>query len=675
MRGADGLVVGDSITDDDEGRLSVGDLCRMFEDAEEQSDDARQLAQRDRDYYDNKQLTDAQISELRKRGQPEVVANHIRVKINYLVGLEKQQRTLPRGLPRTPQHEQDAHAVSDALKYVSDDQRFHTIRSAVWRNMLIEGTGAIAVRVEQKAYKQDALMGATMLTPPEPEWCVKLVHYAWDRFFADPHSSKLDYSDAGYLGGIVWMDMADALAMYGEDKEDILEATMNTVSLSDTYDDTPKWTVWADKKRKRVRIVQMWIKREDQWYFAEFTKGGILKSGVSPYTDEDGKTECELIAQSAYVDRANNRYGEVRAMVSPQDEMNKRRSKALHLLNTSQIVAEDGAVADEDAARSAANRADGYIKLNSGMMDKFRFETRTDLAAGQMQLLQASQQDLAIMGPNAAMQGDQGKEASGRAILASQQGGMIEMGDLLDNLRNFDHRVFRAIWSRIRQFWTGPKWIRITDDQRNVRFAPLNGAIDPNTGQPGPQVAQLDVDIIIDDAPDGVAPQMEQFQALVEAKKMDMQNEIPFRVLLAAMPNLRDKDKLLAEMDERAKQMQGQPNPEQAAAEAKLQLEAAKAEQQGQIAQQKLAADEQSAERKRVADEQAAFVKAQNDAALARFKAEQDAQLKQWMADQEIALAERRAAAEIEIKREAARASAVIAERSAERASRESVDA
>ena len=56
--------------------------------------------------------------------------------------------------------------------------------------MLIEGTGAIAVRVEQKAYKQDALMGATMLTPPEPEWCVKLVHYAWDRFFADPGQAE-----------------------------------------------------------------------------------------------------------------------------------------------------------------------------------------------------------------------------------------------------------------------------------------------------------------------------------------------------------------------------------------------------------------------------------------------------------------------------------------------------
>ena len=42
----------------------------------------------------------------------------------------------------------------------------------------------------------------------------------------------------------------------------------------------------GDKKRKRVRICQIWIKREEQWYFAEYTKGGILKSGPSPYVTD-----------------------------------------------------------------------------------------------------------------------------------------------------------------------------------------------------------------------------------------------------------------------------------------------------------------------------------------------------------------------------------------------------
>jgi hypothetical protein len=644
----------EALPEDEDGLLGVGDLCRMFEDSEEASDDARQASQRDRDYYDGIQLTADQKAELSKRGQPEVVTNLIRVKVNYLIGLEKQQRTLPRGLPRTPLHENDAHAVSDALKYVADDQDYHSKRSGVWRNMLIEGAGAIAVRVEQKASKPDAMlsmMGTTAMTPLPTEWDVKLVRYAWDRFFADPHSCQLDYSDANYLGGVLWMDEVDAIAMYGDTPEvrDILSATMQSVSLSDTYDDTPKWSIWADRKRRRVRIVQIWVKRDDEWFFAEFTKGGILKSGPSPYTDENGKTECELIAQSAYVDRDNNRYGEVRAYISPQDEINKRGSKALHILNTSQIVFEEGAVQDEDKARTQAARPDGAIKLNPGGMEKFKFNTRTDMANGQFQLLQEAKANLSVMGPNASQQGDQGKEASGRAILASQQGGMIETGDMLDNLRHFDKRVFRAIWSRIRQFWTAPKWIRVTDDERNVRFAPLNGAVG-NDGQVGPRLGDLDVDIIIDDAPDGVAPAIEQFQALVELKKFDAGNELSFRTLLQAMPNLRNKDKLLEEMDKRHEAQGQQPNPEVMAMQAKLQMEQQQAQTALQLKQAELQIEQEKAQAQIAADR----AKAEQEMMIQRERAAQEMEIERVKAEQQQNLARLKAGADIELRREAA---------------------
>jgi hypothetical protein len=151
--------------------------------------------------------------------------------------------------------------------------------------------------------------------------------------------------------------------------------------------------------------------------------------------------------------------------------------------------------------------------------------------------------------------------------------------------------VFRAIWSRIRQFWTAPMWVRITDDERNVRFVGLNQpqqepvlnpatgqpltdpatgrpilrpAVDPMTGLPkiAAPVAMLDVDIIIDDAQDLVAPAIEQFQALVELKRMDAGGELPFRAIIEAAPNLRNKDKILDVMERTQ-----QPNPAAAEAE------------------------------------------------------------------------------------------------------------
>ena len=84
-------------------------------------------------------------------------------------------------------------------------------------------------------------------------------------------------------------------------------------------------------------------------------------------------------------------------------------------------------------------------------------------------------------------------------------------------------------------------------------------------------LAELDCDIVIDDAPDGLTPQLEQFQALVELKKMDANGELPFRAILTAMPNLKNKEQVLAMMD------QGhQPSPEQQMAQ-QLQMRGAQA--------------------------------------------------------------------------------------------------
>jgi hypothetical protein len=562
----------DSVTATEEGKLSVVELVQMFEASEEATNDARKLSERDRDYHDNIQLTAEEKKVLRKRGQPEYVDNRIKTKIDYLVGLEKQQRINPRALPRTPMHEDDADSASQALNYVADDEQFDYKRSAIWRNLLIEGAGGMAVAVEQNH---------------KGEWYVRLRRIPWDRMFWDPHSSEVDFSDAGYLGTVLWMDYDDALKLY-PDQADSLDATLNLSSLSDTFDDKPKWNVWADKKRRRVRIVSIWIKRGEDWFFAEFTKGGILKAGPSPYQDDEGKSDCELFFQSAYVDRENNRFGLVREFISPQDAINKRSSKSLHALNTAQIVTNELAVAGQDLEklRREAAKPDGVIVL-SGASDvkDFKFETRMDLAQGQVMLLQEAKQSIDLKGPNATQMGEKAQgssAASGKAIIASQQGGMISLGDLLDNLRHLDKRVFRAIWNRIRQFWTGEKWLRVTDDEQNIKWVGVN--VDPVMAQMAMQrnpemaqkisgivgnLAQLDCDIIIDEAPDSLTPALEQWQSLVELGKAGVQ--FPPKVYIKAAPNLKNKKAILDELEKQ------KPDPMQQAG-IKLELEGKQAE-------------------------------------------------------------------------------------------------
>jgi hypothetical protein len=227
------------------------------------------------------------------------------------------------------------------------------------------------------------------------------------------------------------------------------------------------------------------------------------------------------------------------------------------------------------------------------------------------------------------------------------------MGDLLDNLRHFDKRVYRMVWNRIRQYWTGQKWIRITDDERNIRFAALNKPatsqiplptgeiievpdIDPATGAQRIEnnIAQSQVDIYIDDVSDVVAPQIEQWQALVELKKVDANNEISFEDLIQAAPNIRNKDQILERMQQRKAEaaQQGQPpSPEEQklAIEAKRQemLAAGKAQEHQQKLtfaqqehQQTMAQKAQEHDLDMRVETQKARLKAENDAAMAARK-------------------------------------------------------
>ena len=557
-------------TDDETANLSQ--YVQWFEEAEETSWDARQLSERDRDYADGKQLTADQKKKLADRNQPPVVFNVVKDKVGFLQGIEKSQRTDPKAYARTPQHDQDADAATDAMRYVCENEDYHAKRSRIFRNIVVEGIGGIRVGVK---------MGRN-----GPEISLKRV--SWDRFFADPHSSELDFSDARYFGEVVWMDYDEAVAMYPDHKEN-LNVTYNSSQVGDTYDDKPKWKLWADKNRKRIRVVQMYHQKGGVWHFCEFTRGAILKSGPSPYLDENGMPESDMVMESAYVDRENNRYGEVRQFIDPQDEINKRRSKALHILNTRQIIYEKGSGVESRRVREELAKPDGAVELPPGVMREgaFQIESNTDMSSGQAALLQDAMAYMDRSGPNAAMMGD-AEGQSGRAIQAQQQGGMMEMGDLLDTLRRLDVRVYRAIWNRVRQFWTEERWVRVTDNEDNVKFVGFNrpmtvadqleempedqraqvmqqmqlGPNDPRLGIVNKMqnpVAEMDVDIIIEDAPDTITIQGEQFEQLAQTLPQLAQMPPQFAEVLLKASQLRNKNELI----ETLKGGGEEPSPEQ----------------------------------------------------------------------------------------------------------------
>lgn len=550
----------------DDALLSM--LTEWVEEAEDATIEPRKRSELDRNYYDGVQWTDAEVRTLKQRGQPVTTDNRIKRKIDYLTGLEKIKRTDPKAFPRNPQDESASQAATDALRYVWDNQNGDSIRSDVWEHMLVEGFGGAAVEIKRN--RKGRVEVALRLIP-------------WDRLFYDPTSARHDFSDARYMGEVVWMDFEVAKAKFPDSARELeMSADLQGRGQGETYDDKPRWI--HGHKRKRVKIVTCWYRDgSGNWSFAQFTANVLIKNGPSPFMTEDG-TACPLILVSAYVQRDNERQGVVRDMRPLQDEVNKRRSKLLHNLIARQIIMDDGAVDDEREVRRELSKPDGVIKAHPGK--RFEILANNEEIVGHFNLLADIKADMDQMGPNAALTGRAGEEASGRAILASQQGGQTEIATLLDRLRWFNIRMYRAIWDRVQQFWTEERWIRVTDDERNMRFVGLNRQVpaiqllqekianeppakqqqimalaqqDPRSQQMVSvnTLADLDVDIIVEDAPDTITIMAENFDRVVQLAQAGVQ--FPPDVLIEMMPGLRNREQLLD-------RMRGGQSPEQAQA-------------------------------------------------------------------------------------------------------------
>jgi len=561
----------------------LASLKSMFEDSANLTQTARLESRKDGDYYHGFQWTKDERDALKARGQPDNVFNRVRPAVNGTLGVLKQGATDPRAYPRTPKDEESADVASKVLRFIADFNRFDDLKIRGAKDYLVEGTCAAIVEVDADLQ-------------------VVVQEIAWEEFFYDPRSRREDFRDARYMGIAKWQYSDDVTALY-PDADKALEASLSGgVMGDDTFEDRPNdaapTVAWVDKKKRRVMVVELYHREGQAWQRCVFHSGGLLAYGPSAYHDDKGRSCNPIEAQSCFVDRENNRYGIVRDMRGPQDEINKRRSKLLHLLSTSQIQAVDPSAieVDSNTARREAARPDGVIPFG------WQKVNTSDMAMGQSNLLAEAKGEIERMGPNPAILGRQGESSSGRAQLVRQQAGLTEQAVIYGGVEEWEFRLYRQMWNRARQYWTAPQFIRITDDDGAPEFVGINtpptdeqgqqgqpmagpdgqplkvndqGQMDPNGKQAfimpdgsmalGYQnaLAEMDVDILLDATPDTANVQQEQFQMLVELAKMYGPQEVPFDDMLAvsAMPDKRaiiDKRKARAEQAGQMAQQQQQ---------------------------------------------------------------------------------------------------------------------
>lgn len=551
---------------------------RMFDEAREALQDTRNEADIDRDYYDGKQWTPEERRTLERRKQPVQTYNLTRVAINGMVGIVERSQTDPKAWPKNAPDEQSADIATKTLRYVAEQNNLDRLKVRSARDFFIEGVAVCIIEAEEE----------------QPDYAIKIKRVPWKEFFFDPYSQEENFSDARYMGIAKWMDSEDIKAMYPEHEEDIEGSYEGPIAQDATFEDRPN-RAWADRRRKRLMIVEMYHREKGTWSRCVFVRGGVLDYGPSPYMDENQKPICPIEAVSYAKDRDNMPYGAVRDLRSPQDGYNRRQSKLLHMLNVRQTFGTKSAVQDVDAVKRELAKPDGHVEVEFGKFgDDFGVIPQNDQVAGQFQLLMEARAQMERLLPSKGLTGRQEQGNSGKAIGLAQDAGMTELADPFGGLTDWELRILRQCWARCKQFWTGPRWIRVSDDLGAPQFVQVNEPVIDEFGQPviGPdgqpqmksRLAEAFVDITIDTTNESPTMKEAQFGILGEMVKMGL--PIPPEAIIEAS-DLRNKAQIVEKIGEMRQQQAQQPNPEME----KLKLEAAKSHEAQNIERERLQQD------------------------------------------------------------------------------------
>jgi hypothetical protein len=505
-------VQGDPL-DSEEARKELRQLLEWYYyEKEKQSLNRLDMAM-DTDYYDNMQWDPDDASALRERGQMPLVYNEVAPMADWLIGTERRSRVDWKVLPRTEDDVQIADAKTKVLKYVSDVNRVPFVRSRSFADAIKAGVGWM-----DDGARDDPTQD--ILYSKYEDWRNVL----WD----SAGSYELDLSDSRYLFRWRWVDEDIAMLLFPKRRRQIAMAIEEaTTYTTDGWEEETWYTSHdianlktgtlyasgvgspADAKRRRVKLIECQYRKPARTqivgdgpmqgaifnpadrrlgelvaatgsmivdrvmmrtHIAVFTESHLLGMGPSPYRHN----RFSLTPIWCYR-RSRDRlpYGVIRRVRDIQQDINKRASKALFMLNTNQVLAEEGATEDWDTLRDEADRPDGLIVYKAGR--KLEIRRDTDAATGQLQMMELGvrsiQRSAGVADEN---MGRQTNAVSGKAIEARQLQGSVITTEPFDNLRLAVQIQGEKQLSLTEQWYTDARVIRLTGAKGAIEWLRIN---------------------------------------------------------------------------------------------------------------------------------------------------------------------------------------------------------
>lgn len=468
----------------------------------------------DADFYDSIQWDAEDAEILRDRGQAPLVYNEVAPMVDWLIGTQRRAQMDWRILPRTEDDVKMADVKTKVLKYVSDVNRSSFVRSRAFADCIKVGVGWMDDGVRDDP-TQDILYSKY------EDWRNVL----WDSVNSYEH----DLSDARYVFRWRWVDEDVALMMFpdrdaqirrsienfdsgsNESEEDTwyTAETKSQTSGTTSFRGTGSAQTGAGQERRRIKLIEAQWRKPTK---VTMVMDGALKGSIVNEQDhvmmnkiaQQGAslndrvmmrvhfavfTESDLISMGASIFKHNRftltpvwcyrrgrdrlPYGVIRRVRDIQMDLNKRASKALFLLNTNQIIMENGAVDDVQNLRDEADRPDGVIVKNAGKSLEIRRDT--EQASGQIQMMTLDAQSIQkLAGVADENMGRQTNAVSGAAIQARQLQGSVVTTEPFDNLRLATQIQGEKQLSLTEQFYSEEKVIRLTGAKGALDWVRIN---------------------------------------------------------------------------------------------------------------------------------------------------------------------------------------------------------
>lgn len=510
-----------------------------------QSEERIQMAI-DEDYYDHLQWRPDDAQDLMERGQAPLVFNESRQTIDWICGMEKRMRKDYKILPREPNDEKNAEIKTKCVKYTDDVNRTQWHTSRAFKQTATAGLGWFEEGVNPDPEAEIIFSGSedwrnVIRDSRSRDFDMQDARYLFRRKVTD-----LDYAIA-LLTNKAEELRACAREYQDEDREDVWYLGEKLTGASET-----EWTDSSSRfgdrsafvksggrydggRRQSVELLECWyrvpesvevfrdgplqgkiVNKADPAHVQALlgdgqnkpglynavkmrmrvmicTKAKPLWDGPSPFRHQ----KFLLIPVWGYRRARDGQvYGPMRGMRDIQDDLNKRRSKALFALSSNRIVMDDGAVDDIEELRTEAARPDAIIAKKAGK--QLTFEKQTADFQGNMEL--AAQDSQMLRNVGGVTNENLGRETpaqSGVAIQAKQDQGSMTTAELFDNLLLAICLRGQIRLSHIEQFWTEQKALRIVGENSPVEWVEVN-KVDPVTGQMLNDITATQADFIVD---------------------------------------------------------------------------------------------------------------------------------------------------------------------------------